>query len=141
MGVLSRLSERIPAKQVLFVIDACFSGNIGQIISKDGVYPEETQKEIETFIKNKGRDVMTAGTADEKAVMGDKWNNHSVYTYYLLKGLRGGADYNRNKVITLTELQLYLEIKVPKDAKQTPQRITLDSSRGGKFVFYWEGEE
>jgi WD40 repeat protein len=141
MEVLSLLSERIPAKHVLFIIDACFSGNIGQIISKTGIYSEETKKEIETFIKNKGREVMTAGTMDEEASMGDKWENHSVYTYYLLKGLRGGADYNQNKVITLTELQLYLETKVPKEAHQTPQRITLDSSRGGQFVFYREGED
>jgi hypothetical protein len=60
---------------------------------------------------------------------------------YLLKGVREGADYNRNQVITLSELQLYLETLVPKDAKQTPQRITLEGSRGGQFVFYWEGEE
>lgn len=84
---------------------------------------------------------MTAGTADEKAVMGQKWDNHSVYTYYLLKGLQGAADYNQNRVISLTELQLYLETNVRKDANQTPQRIILDSSRGGQFVFYREGED
>ncbi|NIO87684.1 MAG: hypothetical protein GTN53_44300 [Candidatus Aminicenantes bacterium] len=141
MEVLSRLSERIPAKQVLFIIDACFSGNIGQIIKKSSIYPKETRKEIETFIKNKGREVMTAGTMDEEAMMGDKWNNHSVYTFYLLKGLRGGADYNKNKVITTTELQQYLENYVPKEANQTPLRFHLPGSRGGQFVFYREGED
>jgi len=84
---------------------------------------------------------MTAGTADEKAVMGQKWNNHSVYTFYLLKGLHGEADYNQNRVISLTELQLYLKTYVPKEAGLTPQRITLDSSKGGEFVFYREGED
>jgi uncharacterized caspase-like protein len=101
LDILSQLAELIEAKQVLFVIDARFSGNIGQIISKTGIYPKETKKEIETFINNKSREVMTAGTMDEEAVMGDKWNNHSVYTFYLLKGLRGA------RIIIKTRLLLY----------------------------------
>jgi len=142
IDAISDLSKRIPAKHVLFIVDACFSGNIGQI-TKSGGYPEETKKEIETFIENKSREVITAGTKDEAANMGYEWNKQSVYTYYLLKGLRGGADYNKNKVITLSELQLYLETLVPKElkVKQTPQRIPLESREGGQFVFYREGED
>lgn len=91
------------------------------------------------FIKSEGRQVMTAGGADETTVMSKEWNNHSVYTHYLLKGLRGAADYNKDKVISIRELQVYLDSTVPKEAKQTPQLFNLNNSEG-QFVFYHEGE-
>ena len=34
---------------------------------------------------------MTAGTDRETTVMSSKWNNHSVFTYFLLHGLKGSA--------------------------------------------------
>ena len=81
---------------------------------------------------------MTAGTSEETAVMSKKWDGHSVYTYYLLEGLKGGADFNGDKVISIHELQLYLESIVLKEANQTPQLHYLGKSEG-QFVFYKEG--
>ena len=81
---------------------------------------------------------MTAGTSEQTVVMSQKWDKHSVYTYYLLEGLKGAADYNGDEVISARELQVYLDTVVPKEAKQTPQLHYLGSSEG-QFVFYQEG--
>jgi hypothetical protein len=53
IDLINNFSRRLPAKQALFIIDACFSGNIEQIYNK-GLYTKETQKEIENFIGKKG---------------------------------------------------------------------------------------
>jgi hypothetical protein len=139
MNQLGFFSERIPAKQVLFILYSCFSGIAG-VVHKKGEIPKETRKQIESFIKSEGRQIMTAGGADDTAEMSKKWNNHSVYTFYLLKGLRGAADYNSDEVISIRELQVYLDSTVPKEAKQTPQLFNLNNSEG-QFVFYREGDK
>jgi uncharacterized caspase-like protein len=43
--------------------------------------------------------------------------HHGLYTYYLLRGLKGEADANRNGEITLGELTLFLGQNVPSVAR------------------------
>lgn len=138
MDQIHSFSELIPAKQILFVIDSCYSGIAG-ITHKKGEITEETRKQVEIFIKGGGRQIMTAGTSEETTVMGKKWDEHSVYTYFFLRGLKGEADYNKDEVVSVRELQVFLEDIVPKNAKQTPQLHNLETGEG-QFVFYCEGE-
>ncbi len=138
---LSRIrdfSDFITARQVLLVIDSCFSGIAGTVHRKGNLSPA-TKKELEAFVKSKGRQIMTAGTSDQNSFMGQQWQNHSVYTYYLLKGLEDKADLNGDGVIWARELQLYLSENVGRDTKyqQTPQLFNLDFGEG-QFVFYQE---
>ena len=37
---------------------------------------------------------------------------HGIFTYYLMEGLRGAADQNRDGIVTLQELYGYLEHQV-----------------------------
>lgn len=136
MDDLVRWSELIPAQQILFIIDACYSGIAG-IIHRKGEMPKETRKQVEIFIKSGGRQIMTAGSSKETVVESKKWGG-SVYVYYLLRGLKGDADYNKDEVISVRELQVYLDDKVPKEANQTPQLYYLGRGEG-QFVFYREG--
>ncbi len=49
-----------------------------------------------------------------------KWENgHGVFTYYLLKGLKGMADWegDRNNKVSLSELEMYIKTKVKNDTK------------------------
>lgn len=49
------------------------------------------------------------------------------------------AGYNEDNVVSAQELQVFLEDRIPKDAKQTPQLRSLGIGEG-QFVFYREGE-
>ena len=55
-----------------------------------------------------------------------KEQNHGLFTYFLLKGLRGDADIDKDKKLTLFELSKYIKTKVSSyalnaDREQTPQ--------------------
>jgi len=47
----------------------------------------------------------------------DDQHRHGLFTYYLLKGLRGEADTNRNGTVTFGELAGYVRQKVAWAAK------------------------
>ncbi len=53
-----------------------------------------------------------------KGVESDKLR-HGLFTYYLLRGLRGEADMNRNGEVTVGELAAYVEQKIPSAAKSS----------------------
>ena len=59
---------------------------------------------------------------------------HGLFTYYLLKGLRGDADKNGDESLTVEELEEYVITNVKKtagllDREQTPQVFAKDKSR------------
>jgi hypothetical protein len=137
MEYIRRQSSRIDAKHILFILDACYGGIAGY--QARGDLSEQTKQFVKSLISKRGRQIMTAGGANEIAREGDQWDRHGVYTYFLLKGLREEeADYNQDKVVTVYELQTYLLDKVTRDApNQTPQLRFLDE---GHFVFYREGD-
>ena len=84
---------------------------------------------------------MTAGASNETAQMDKKWDDHSVFTYYLLQGLEGKADYNGDDVISVKELDLYVSLHVSKDtnANQNPHLYDLGNTEG-QFIFYRKGD-
>ncbi len=58
---------------------------------------------------------------------------HGIFSYYLMKGMEGDADENKDGKITIGEMQAYLADMVPKQAmtmnrKQMPQ-LTGDANR------------
>ncbi|MBI1929419.1 caspase family protein [Candidatus Poribacteria bacterium] len=120
-------ADRIRAKHIFFILDACFGGIAGY----------QARQSVGILSADRGRQIMTAGSADETVQEGKNWDNHGIYTYYLLKGLEGEADTNQDQLITLYELQAYLNNGVTTDLnkaqKQTPQLRFL--SGDGYFVF------
>lgn len=138
MSQIEDLSYLIPSRQLLFIIDACKSGLAGHL-HKGGPLTSTTRKQVEEFIKSNGRQILTATGPDEDAYGGrDKWNGLSIYSYYLIRGLKGEADNNKDGVVTVYELLNYLRDKIPKEVDQMPQLYTL--SGDGQFVFYNEGQ-
>ena len=47
---------------------------------------------------------------------------HSLFTYFFMKGLKGEADENGNKAITVAEMEKYLKDKVPYRARKQDGR-------------------
>jgi hypothetical protein len=73
----------------------------------------------ENFSLPPGYFVMAASQPDEPSFE-DIQVRHGVFTYYLLQGLRGEADQDRNGEIHLTELYNYLERVVPEHVRRMP---------------------
>ena len=124
------ISEAIPAKHVLFVMDSCYSG---LALTRGGV-ELPSQNYLNEISRREARQMFTAGGADQQ-VADNGPNGHSVFTWTLLQGLDGRADLNGDGVITATELAAYVAPAVSALSHQTPAFGNLPGTEGGDFIF------
>lgn len=80
------------------VLDSCASGAL--IRSKGGVRRQSFLSDVST--QARGHAFLTASSADEAAQESDRIGA-AFFTHYLVSGLRGAADANRDRRITLNE--------------------------------------
>ncbi|MBX3324813.1 MAG: SUMF1/EgtB/PvdO family nonheme iron enzyme [Nitrospira sp.] len=136
MGVVREMADALPAKHVLFLIDACYGGVAGQQLRS---LSKSSEAYVRQITRERGRQLMTAGGADQEALEASD-GGHGLFTTYLLKGLAEGlADTNQDGVIPASELYGYVESRVFKDAhlrrhEQRPEFWTLSAEKG-EFVF------
>jgi len=101
----------LPAKEVVVVLDACFSGRtpeglLFKTVSPTLLYMKETAAHLDQGA------VMSSAQGTQLSAWYPR-QRHSLYTYYFLKGLQGKADANRDRRITVGELQDYVGEEVP----------------------------
>jgi peptidoglycan/xylan/chitin deacetylase (PgdA/CDA1 family)/uncharacterized caspase-like protein len=124
------ISEAIPAKHVLFVMDSCYSG----LALTRGVTPSTGQNFLAEISRRPARQMLTAGGGDQQVADGGP-NGHSVFTWTLMQALEGNGDLNGDGVITGAELGAYVGPIVSSLAMQTPAFGSMPGSQGGEFVF------
>ncbi len=124
------ISESIPAKHLLFIMDSCYSG---LAITRGGGLAV-SQNYLSEISRREARQMFTAGGADQQ-VADNGPNGHSVFTWTLLQGLDGRADLNGDGVITATELAAYVAPAVSALSHQTPAFGNLPGTEGGDFIF------
>ena len=108
------LKRYITAERVVVLADACHSAGVG---GEAGLRSVGNANLINTYLSNlqktkPGRVTITASDANELSREGKEWDDHGVFTYYLLKGLKGEADSNDNGIVTITEAFNYVNNKV-----------------------------
>lgn len=101
LAKIENLMRGSKAKRLVLTLDACHTGvEMGRDLSDP------------TFIKNafelaEGFALIAASTAQQVA---QEWGKvkHGVFTYYLLEGLTGKADYASKGFVTVKDLQTYV---------------------------------
>ncbi|TAN43857.1 MAG: hypothetical protein EPN22_08965 [Nitrospirae bacterium] len=114
------LLNRLPAKEVVVMLDSCFSGTGGRSVTKIGARPLVVT--IENPVLSGGKiNVLAASTGSQISSDYDRVK-HGLFTYFLLRGMRGEADKNGNSTIELGELYDYVKTNVS-------ERASLDLNR------------
>jgi hypothetical protein len=113
-------------KSVTIFMDACYSGQArsGETLVANA-RPVTLKAEKKLFPDN--FTVITASQADQISSSSPDLK-HGIFSYYLMKGMEGDADTNKDGKITLGEMQAYLVENVGRQAgmmsrKQEPQLI------------------
>jgi len=118
------LKRFIKAKKVVVIADACHSGGVGQGFdiarrASRGIEINPISSGLQNLSKI-GDGVAVISASDEKQFSQESqsWGGgHGVFTYFLLKGLNGEADYNKDGRVTLGELIPYLSEQVRRETR------------------------
>jgi len=113
-------------KSVTMILDACYSGQArtGETLLASA-RPVQIKTENRLFPEN--FTVITASQNDQISSSNPDLQ-HGIFSYYLMKGMEGDADANKDGKITLGEMQAYLVENVGRQAgmmsrKQEPQLV------------------
>ncbi len=129
MQQVREISERIPAKHILYAMDACYSGQ--GFTRALGVDPA-INGYIQKITSLRSVQMITAGGKEEQVA---ELQGHGIFTQYFLRGLEGEADRDNDGVVTASELGAYLMPQVSRASGnlQTPQYGRFDGE--GEMVF------
>ncbi len=123
------LKRFIKAKRVIVITDACHAGGVGQsfdVARREGrgVNIVPISSNLQTLSKiGDGICIISASDDNQFSQESKKWGGgHGVFTYYLLQGLKGEADYSKDNRVSLGEIIPYLSEQVRRATRnaQTP---------------------
>ena len=137
MSDVERWDRYLAARQTLYLLDSCFSGLAGASPQSD---LEELAREQ---LSGPARHMLTAGRGSEQTIAVDELGG-SIFTYALLKGLRGAADartgLGSDGLVSVAELHGYVQLEVARLRRLfnwrksiTPQFRDLTGSDGAFF--------
>jgi hypothetical protein len=104
LSLLERLVQGSPAAFRILVLDACRSGALTRVKGGRAVRPFAVQLPVP--LASEGVAFLTSSSAHEDAQESDALQG-SFFTHYLVSGLRGPADQNRDGAISLEEVYAY----------------------------------
>jgi hypothetical protein len=120
MDEIHTIFGRIEAERIVVFLDACYSGAAGgRTFASTRLRTRELGVDdlfLERLTRAKGRAIITASRPSEVSLeLPDL--GHGVFSYYLVEGLKGAADLNRDGIVTLQELYEYTEQHVSRKSR------------------------
>ncbi|HET7876046.1 MAG TPA: caspase family protein [Methylomirabilota bacterium] len=118
MDELQIIFDRIEAERVVVFLDACYSGAAGgrTFASKRTRALRVDDLFLDRLARSRGRAIVTAARSSVVSIELPELG-HGLFTHYLLQGLRGAADLDRDGVVVLQELYTYLEQQVSQKSR------------------------
>jgi len=118
MDDIQTIFARIEAERVVVFLDSCYSGAAGgrTFASKKTRSGHLDDLFLERLARSKGRAILTASRPAEVSIELPELG-HGIFTYYLVQGLKGAGDLNRDGIVTLQELYEYIEQEVTKKSR------------------------
>jgi len=109
---LQKIFRQTKAKRKLIFADACFSGSLRQEGNQAASGSSDVGNSVLLFLSSRSNQA-----SEESSLF-----KNSIFTYFLLAGLRGGADANKDRYITAKELFnfVYPKVKEKSNGEQTP---------------------
>ena len=133
MREISHILNRIQSERLVFIADACYSGaSGGRTVSIEGIRANLSDGFLSRIASGKGRVILTASGANEVSVEDDALQ-HGVFTFFLIEGLKGRADYDGDGLITVDEAYRFVSEAVP-DATAQGQHPVKKGSVEGRLV-------
>ena len=124
---------RLQTREIIVVLDSCFSGAGGKSVIAKGARP--LVMNLEQDIKlSKNMTVMSASSGDQISSTYDE-KGHGLFTYFMLKGIKNEDFVKQDGSLDINELHSYIKPQVERIARkqynneQTPQLIAPEKQK------------
>jgi len=119
------LQHYVAAKTVLVFADACHSRGVSGALATRNLAPADLVNEFLSDLARTRPSTFTFSASDVNQLSQEdrRWGDgHGVFTHFVLEGLRGKADMNRDRIVRLGELTQYVNDNVRREtrAQQSP---------------------
>jgi Flp pilus assembly protein TadD/uncharacterized caspase-like protein len=112
------ITQRLHARIVVLMADACHAGQIGW--ASRGATERALITDYLNEVGKSGSGVfrLLASRANERSFEDNRWGGgHGAFTHFMLEGLKGKADADKDGFIRVGELVNYLSAIVPEETK------------------------
>jgi hypothetical protein len=106
--------NKLPSEQVVVMLDSCFSGAGERGIISQGARPISIS--IENPVLAGGNVFVLAASSGTQISSDFEKVKHGLFTYYLLRGMKGHADKNKDSKVELQELYIFVKDNVSETA-------------------------
>jgi uncharacterized caspase-like protein len=124
------LTRFIKAKRVVIVADACHAGGVGlafdiAVRAGRGLQVNQINSSLQSLTEiGEGVCVISASRDKEFSQEGRQWGGgHGVFTYYLIEGLKGAADYDKSGSVSIGEVTVYVSQQVRRATRNAQNPI------------------
>ncbi|MGD2127438.1 MAG: HEAT repeat domain-containing protein [Desulfobacteraceae bacterium] len=129
------LERFIRARKTIILADACHAAGVGETFDMArragrGIFVNPISEGFQKLsASSDGVCVLSASDRDQYSQESRKWGGgHGVFTYFLLQGLKGEADYNEDRSVSLGEIIPYVSEQVRRETRNAQSPIVA-----GKF--------
>jgi hypothetical protein len=140
---LTGLFSAIKAERLVVLLDACHSGGTGELKAIAPASELKAGLDAKTYnalAQGKGRVIMASSRVDEFSIVIQGMGN-SLFTHYLMEGLRGAAPTRGDGNVCVFDLFQYISETVPKDAAQHPIFKAQDVENNFPLALYLGGKK
>lgn len=112
-GVVNSLLLDSKAKYKLCLADACHSGSLLNLVASRSTSAEQTVRKYYRAFKDIRRGVsLIMSSKSEEYSLESNGLKQGLFSHFMVRGMRGEADSDQNKIVTITELYNYLQKNV-----------------------------
>ena len=115
-----QIFEQSRAKHKIVVADACFSGSM--LAMKQPFAMEQIKSFYRAFDDTKGGTALFMSSKSQEYSLEDQGLRSGIFSHYLIRGLKGEADVDGNRIVTMREVfdYVYKNVRSYTSNAQTP---------------------
>lgn len=98
--------NRSKAKHKLCIADACHSGSL---LASRTPFKNRIKQFYDVYEKTRGGTALIMSSKSQEVSLEASGLRQGVFSHYLIRGLQGEADYNDNKIVTVSELYDFID--------------------------------
>lgn len=107
---IMQILDKSPAKSKIIIADACHSGSLNG--SRGTTAQAAIESYYDAFNRSSGGTVLMMSSKAEETSIENNGLRQGIFSHFLIRGLKGAADNDENKLVTINELFEYVEANV-----------------------------